>query len=85
MDKDSGATLAVLNTLGVRRSDELCFVTLPSGAPDPNNPYVLVANDVAGFDGFLTIWRWDNFQFVERINLTGNDPLAAPYNTAAGR
>jgi hypothetical protein len=84
MDLDSGATLAVLNTLGVRRSDELCFVTLPSGAPDPNNPYVLVANDVAGFDGFLTIWRWDNFQFVERINLTGNDPLAAPYNTAAG-
>jgi hypothetical protein len=82
MDLDSGATLAVLNTLGVRRADELCFATLPSGAPDPANPYVLVAND-NNLDNYLTIWRWDNFQFVERINLTGNDPLAAPYNPNA--
>jgi len=83
MDLDSGATLAVLNTLGVRRADELCFVTLPSGAPDKNNPYVLVANDNL-LDNYLTIWRWDNFQFVERISLAGKDPLAAPYNTATG-
>ena len=83
MDLDSGATLAVLNTLGVRRADELCFVTLPSGAPDKNNPYVMVANDNL-LDNYLTIWRWDNFQFVERISLAGKDPLAAPYNTATG-
>ena len=83
MDLDSGATLAVLNTLGVRRADELCFVTLPSGAPDKNNPYVIVANDNL-LDNYLTIWRWDNFQFVERISLAGKDPLAAPYNTATG-
>ena len=83
MDLDSGATLAVLNTLGVRRADELCFVTLPSGAPDPANPYVMVANDNV-LDNYLTIWRWDNFQFVQRISLAGNDPLAAPFNTAAG-
>jgi hypothetical protein len=44
MDLVSGVTVKVLNTLGVRRADELCFVTLPSGAPDPANPYVLVAN-----------------------------------------
>jgi hypothetical protein len=82
MDLDSGATLAVLNTLGVRRADELCFVTLPSGAPDPANPYVMVANDNV-LDNYLTIWRWDNFQFVERISLAGNDPLAAPFNAHA--
>jgi hypothetical protein len=45
LDLASGATVKVINTLGVRRSDELCFVTLPSGDPDPKNPYVLVAND----------------------------------------
>jgi hypothetical protein len=39
MDAVSGATVKVLNTLGVKRSDELCFVTLPSGDPDPANPY----------------------------------------------
>jgi hypothetical protein len=83
MDLVSGATVKVLDTKGVRRADELCFVTLPSGNPDPKNPYVLVANDDP-IDNFLTIWRWDNFEFVERIDLKGSDPLAAPYNTAAG-
>src|SRR5262249_47644263 len=34
MDLASGTTVKVLNTNGVRRADELCFVTLPSGAPD---------------------------------------------------
>ena len=83
MDMDTGATMAVLNTDGVRRSDELCFVTLPSGAPDPKHPYVLVANDDP-LDNFLTIWRWDNLTFVQKISLAGNDPYAAAYNTAAG-
>ena len=83
MDLVSGVTVKVLNTLGVRRADELCFVTLPSGAPDPANPYVMVANDDP-LDNYLTIWRWDNFAFVEKISLAGYDPLAAPYNTADG-
>jgi hypothetical protein len=83
LDLASGATVKVINTLGVRRSDELCFVTLPSGDPDPKNPYVLVANDDP-LDNFITFWRWDNFASAGRISLKGNDPLANPYNTAAG-
>jgi hypothetical protein len=83
MDLASGATVKVINTLGVRRSDELCFVTLPSGAPDPKNPYVLVANDDP-LDNFVSIWRWDNFASAGRISLAGHDPNAKIYNTAAG-
>jgi hypothetical protein len=81
LDLASGGTVAVLNTLGVRRSDELCHVTLPSGDPDPNNPYVLVANDDP-LDNFLTIWRWDNFRFVQRISLKGGDPYATAFGNA---
>jgi hypothetical protein len=83
MDLVSGATLASLNTGGVRRADELCFVTLPSGAPDPQHPYVMVANDNI-LDNYLTIWRWDNFAFVQKIKLDGTDPYAVPFNTADG-
>jgi hypothetical protein len=83
MDLVSGATLGSLNTGGVRRADELCFVTLPSGAPDPKHPYVMIANDNV-LDNYLTIWRWDNFAFVQRISLAGSDPYAAPFNTADG-
>src|SRR5262249_55130299 len=83
MDLASGTTVKALNTNGVRRADELCFVTLPSGAPDPAHPYVMVANDNV-LDNFLTIWRWDNFQFVQRISLAGNDQYAAPFNMADG-
>jgi hypothetical protein len=83
MELVSGATVAVMNTGGVRRADELCFVTLPSGAPDPQHPYVLVANDNI-LDNYLTIWRWDNFAFVQKIKLDGTDPYAVPFNTADG-
>ena len=37
MDLDTGLTAAVLNTGGVRRSDEMCF------NPDPKNPFAMVA------------------------------------------
>jgi hypothetical protein len=89
LDLDNGGTITVLNTLGVRRSDELCQVLLPDPknpnvlVPDPKNPYVLVANDDP-LDNFLTIWRWDNFRFVQKISLNGTDSNAQPYNTAAG-
>ena len=79
MDLVSGATLASLNTGGVRRADELCFVTLPSGAPDPQHPYVMVANDNV-LDNYLTIWRWDNFAFVQKIKLDNTDPYATGPN-----
>jgi hypothetical protein len=80
MDLVSGTTLGALNTGGVRRADELCFVTLPSGKPDPQHPYVLVANDNP-LDNFLTIWRWDNFAFVQKIKLNGTDPYATGPNS----
>jgi hypothetical protein len=79
MDLVSGATLASLNTGGVRRADELCFVTLPSGAPDPQHPYVMIANDNV-LDNWLTIWRWDNFAFVQKIKLDNTDPYATGPN-----
>jgi hypothetical protein len=82
MDLASGETVKVLNTNGVRRSDEMCFVTLPSGASDPDHPYVLVANDDP-LDNFVTIWRWDNFAFVQKIFLNGTDQYAAAYNGTA--
>jgi hypothetical protein len=89
LDLDNGGTVTVLNTLGVRRSDELCQVLLPDPknpnvlVTDPKNPYVLVANDDP-LDNFVTIWRWDNFRFVQKISLNGTDSNAAPYNTATG-
>jgi hypothetical protein len=89
LDLDNGGTVTVLNTLGVRRSDELCQVQIPDPknpnvlVSDPKNPYVLVANDDP-LDNFVTLWRWDNFRFVQKISLNGTDSNAAPYNTATG-
>jgi hypothetical protein len=83
MDLVSGTSLGSLNTGGVRRADELCFVTLPSGAPDPQHPYVMVANDDP-LDNYVTIWRWDNFSFVQKMKLDGSDPYAVKFNTADG-
>jgi hypothetical protein len=43
----------------------------------------MVANDDP-LDNFVTIWRWDNFAFVQKILLNGTDPYAVPFNTADG-
>jgi hypothetical protein len=39
-----------------------------------------VANDDV-LDNFLTIWRWDNFAFVQKIKLNGTDPYATGPNS----
>jgi hypothetical protein len=75
MDLDTGFTAAVLNTGGVRRADEMCF------NPDPKNPFALVANDDP-LDNYITIWRWDNFAFVQKISLAGGDPNASAFTAA---
>jgi hypothetical protein len=75
MDLETGLTAAVLNTGGVRRSDELCF------NPDPKNPYVLVANDDP-LDNYITLWRWDTLALVQKISLAGGDKNASVFTAA---
>jgi hypothetical protein len=75
MDLETGLTAAVLNTNGVRRSDELCF------NPDPKNPYVMVANDDP-LDNYITIWRWDTLALVQKISLAGGDKNASVFTAA---
>jgi hypothetical protein len=75
MDLDTGLTAAVLNTGGVRRSDEMCF------NPDPKHPFAIVANDDP-LDNYITIWRWDTLAFVQKISLAGGDPNASVFTAA---
>jgi hypothetical protein len=79
LDLATGATVKVLKTQGILRTDELCY------NPDPNNPYVLTANDDPVFDNFIQFWRWDTFELVETISLRGGEPNTGPFpGTANG-
>jgi hypothetical protein len=73
LDLATGATVKVLCSGGVHRTDELCY------NPDPKNPYVLTANDDPE-DNFIQFWRWDTFELVETISLAGGDPNAGPFS-----
>jgi hypothetical protein len=66
IDIKTGKTIAVMNTGGQRRADELC--------EDVSREVVLMANDNP-LDSFITFWSTESHQMLGKIKLDGTDPL----------
>jgi len=64
IDIKTGNTIAVMNTGGQRRADELC--------EDVRREVVLVANDDA-LDSFITFWSTETHQKLGQITFLGSD------------
>lgn len=64
IDIQTGHTIAVMNTGGQRRADELC--------EDVKHEVVLVANDDA-IDSFITFWSSESHQMLGKITFLGAD------------
>jgi hypothetical protein len=64
IDIKSGKTIAVMNTGGQRRADELCEAV--------SREVVLMANDNP-LDSFITFWSTETHQMLGKIKLDGSD------------
>jgi len=64
IDIRSGKTIAVMNTGGQRRADELCEAV--------SREVVLMANDNP-LDSFITFWSTETHQMLGKIKLDGTD------------
>jgi hypothetical protein len=65
IDIATGATIAVMNTGGQRRADELCEAV--------NHEVVLMANDNP-LDSFITFWSTETHTMLGKIRFDGTDP-----------
>jgi hypothetical protein len=65
IDIKTGATIAVMNTGGQRRADELCEAV--------NHEVVLMANDNP-LDSFITFWSTETHTMLGKIRFDGTDP-----------
>jgi hypothetical protein len=65
IDIKTGNTIAVMNTGGQRRADELC--------EDVKREVVLVANDDP-LDSFITFWSSESHHLLGKITFKGSDP-----------
>ncbi|HLH98087.1 MAG TPA: hypothetical protein VKW08_23525 [Xanthobacteraceae bacterium] len=67
IDLATGNTIAVMNTGGQLRSDELC--------EDVADEIVMIANDEVE-DSFVTFWSSETYQMLGKITFKGKDPAA---------